>query len=316
VQPLVTLFFGTAQLACPALLTLAKSSACHVATVVSQPDRPAGRKLQPRPSPVKKLALQLGFPLLQPQRARSPEFINTIRLLKPDLAIIAAYGQIIPESLLAIPSLGFLNVHASLLPAYRGAAPIQWAILNDDTQTGVTIMKLNQGLDTGDILTQISTPILNTDNAQSLHDRLASLGASLLLHTLPPYVSGCLLPSPQPTIGVSYAPKITRQLGRLDWNLTARQLWNRTRALIPWPGTFTFLPAPSKPDLLKVITASIVPRPHASPGEILAASRDNLVVACATDALRLDQVQPEGKRPMSAAEFLAGHRLVPGQRLA
>jgi methionyl-tRNA formyltransferase len=211
-----------------------------------------------------------------------------------------------------------VNVHASLLPKYRGAAPIQWAILNDEPETGVTIMQMDVGLDTGPILTVAATPITAEDTAPTLHDRLAHLGADLLIRTLPDYVAGRLTPRPQPAEGVSYARKITKDDGRLDWSRPARELWNRIRGLNPWPGTFTFLPAAPRPILLKVHQASLrqVPSGAHTPGQIVSADRTGLVVACGQDAICLTQVQREGGRRLTVAEFLAGHPLRPGQSLA
>jgi methionyl-tRNA formyltransferase len=211
--------------------------------------------------------------------------------------------------------LGFVNVHASILPKYRGAAPIQWAILNDDSQTGVTIMKIDEGLDTGDILSTSTTPILASDNALSLHDRLAHIGARALVDTLINLRAGRVHPRPQSSAEASYARKITRQDSPLDWSAPARSLWNKVRALVPWPGTSTSLPAQDKPILLKIWDAEPIPLTHGSPGEIVSASPAGIDVACGKDALRLRTVQREGARKMSAAEFLAGYPLQPGQRL-
>lgn len=309
------IFFGTAHLAAPSLQALAQSPDYRILAVVTQPDKPAGRSLRLRSSPVKTVALDLGIPVLQPLRARDPDFVESIRALHPDLGIVVAYGQILPQSLLNVAPLGFLNVHASLLPKYRGAAPIQWAILNDDPQTGVTIMKLDRGLDTGDILAQRTTAIHESDNAQSLHDRLAQLGAQLLLEAIPPYVAGSLTPQPQPQTGSSYARKISRSDAVLDWTQPARQLWNQTRALVPWPGTCTVIPRRPQNLILKVWQTEVVPCDPQSPGRILDGSAAGILVACGQNALRLQVVQPEGRRRMTAAEFLAGHPLAPGQEL-
>jgi methionyl-tRNA formyltransferase len=311
-----TLFFGTAPLACPSLEALLASPDHQVIGVVTQPDRPAGRKLRLQPSAIKALALEHGLSVLQPERARDALFIDRIGALAPELAIVVAYGQILPQALLALAPLGFLNVHASLLPRYRGAAPIQWAIWNGEPETGVTIMKLDAGLDTGPVLSQGATPIYDSDNAQTLHDRLAQLGAQLLLASLPSYVAGQLVPQPQSLSAVSYARKITRDDARLDWSVGARQLWNQTRALVPWPGTFTHLPRKPEPLLLKIWESEWVPTVTSQdPGCILDVSAAGIVVACGQDALRLRVIQPEGRRRMMAAEFLAGYSLRPGQCL-
>jgi methionyl-tRNA formyltransferase len=315
-SPLRIVFFGTAELACPSLTALLESSAFTVAAVVTQPDRPKGRNLQPQPSPVKILAADKALPLLQPERARNEQFILSLGELQPDLIVVVAYGQLLPGTLLGLPRFGCLNVHTSLLPKFRGAAPIQWAILNDERETGVTIMKMDEGLDTGDLLVSQSTPITPADSAQTLHDRLATIGAGLLSKTILDYVAGRIVPRKQPQTGASYARKITKEDGRLDWTQPARGLWNRVRGLVPWPGTYTSLSAEPKPILLKIWQADIADRSSDSPGEVLETSRNGIVVACGQQALRLLSLQREGGRRMSAQEFLAGHAISAGERFA
>src|SRR6266404_5058639 len=204
-------FMGTAELSCASLRALLAVPEFQVVGVVSQPDKPRGRNLKLQPSPAKELAVSHGLPVLQPERARNEQFIEQLRTLEPDLIAVAAYGQILPVNILELPRFGCLNVHTSLLPKYRGAAPVQWALLNDEAETGVTIMKMDPGLDTGDILAQTATPIGPEDNAATLHDRLAKMGAELLVRTLPDYVGGKIAPRPQPTEGASYARKITKE---------------------------------------------------------------------------------------------------------
>jgi len=305
---------GTADLSCDSLRGLMESPAFQVVAVVTQPDRPKGRELKLHPSPVKQLALQAGRPVLQPERARDEVFLYALCELQPDLITVAAYGQILPQSILDLPRFGCLNVHTSLLPRYRGAAPIQWAILNGDAETGVTIMKMDAGLDTGAILTQTKTPIHPEDNSQTLHDRLARLGAELLVQTIPAYVAGKLTSQPQPTEGASYAPKIKKQDGHLDWKQPAGALWNRVRGLLPWPGAFSYLPGQPQPHLLKIWQAEVVER-SGPPGEVLQADKAGIVVGCGREALRILSVQREGGRRLPAQEFLAGHPMTPGQRL-
>ncbi|MBI3882297.1 MAG: methionyl-tRNA formyltransferase [Verrucomicrobia bacterium] len=314
-SPLRVIFMGTAPLACASLRALAESPAFEVAAVVTQPDRPKGRDLKLQPSAVKELALALNRPVLQPERARQPEFIEQLRALRPDLIVVAAYGQILPQSLLDVPRLGCLNVHTSLLPKYRGAAPIQWAIANGDAETGVTIMKMDAGLDTGAIVATERTPIADADDAPTLHDRLAQLGAALLVKTVPDFAAGKITPQPQPAEGSSYARKIEKEDGRLDWSQPARVLWQRLRAFTPWPGAFTFLPAQPKPVLLKIRRAEPVQRDGGNPGEVLEAGADGIVVACGEGALRLLEVQREGGKRLAAREFLAGCPLAKSQRL-
>jgi methionyl-tRNA formyltransferase len=246
--------------------------------------------------------------VLQPERARSEEFIHEIEQLKPDLIVVAAYGQILPQRLLDAPRFGCVNVHTSLLPKYRGAAPIQWALLNDEPETGVTIMKMDAGLDTGDILTQEATPIKPEDTSESLHDRLALLGAALLLRTLPDFVSGRVRATPQRAELATYAPKIKKEDGRIDWNQSARVIWSRIRALVPWPGAYTFLPAHHRSQMVKIWQAETV-QATGAPGEILRADKSGIVVGCAEQALRISNLQREGGRRLTAQEFLAGHPL-------
>ena len=347
------IFLGTAELSCASLQALAGDARFQIAAVVTQPDRPKGRELKPQPSPVKTLALRLGLPVLQPERARDEKFIAELRAMQPGLIIAVAYGQILPPAILDLPRHGCLNVHTSLLPKYRGAAPIQWAIANGDTETGVTIMKMDVGLDTGPVISQRRTAIQPEDNSAALHDRLAQLGAELLVQTIPDYVAGKIRPVAQPDAGASHAAKIKKEDGRIDWNQPARTIWNRLRAFTPWPGAFTFLrsaehqlgvnlPAPKcaesvlgapKPHLLKIWKAEVVevasgrdsalrcpdavarsPFLGQKPGEVLSADKTGIIVGCGWHALRILELQREGGRRMSAAEFLAGHPLKTGER--
>jgi methionyl-tRNA formyltransferase len=327
------IFMGTPGLAGASLEALLRTPALAVVAVVTQPDRARGRQLKLQPSPVKEIAGRAGLPVLQPEKARDDAFISELRRWQPDLIAVAAFGRILPKSILALPRFGCLNVHTSLLPKYRGAAPIQWAILNDEPETGVTIMRMDAGLDTGDILTQQATPIRTDDNAETLHDRLAQIGAQLLVQTIPDYVAGKILPRPQQAELATYAPKIGKRDGWIDWRLPARTIWNRVRAFTPWPGAFTFLPgvpssggaaaavdaplesaAPNPPQLLKIWRAEVV-RQNGSAGEILGINKAGLVIGCGQNALSIVTLQREGGRRMSAQEFLAGHPLLPGQKL-
>jgi methionyl-tRNA formyltransferase len=309
------IFMGTADLSCASLQGLIDSRDIRVTAVVTQPDRPKGRDLKLQPSPVKQLALRANLPVLQPERARSEPFLQELRALAPDLIAVAAYGQILPESILNLPRYGCINVHASLLPKYRGAAPIQWAILNDDLETGVTIMKMDAGLDTGDILAQSKTPIHPEDTAQTLHDRLARMGAEALLHTIPEYTGGRIISRPQPAEGASYAPKIKKEDGRIDWNRPARFVWNRVRGLVPWPVAFTSSSARAQRHLLKIWQAEISDG-SGPPGQILRADKAGIVAACRSGALRITELQREGGRRLKPQDFLAGHPLSPGQMLS
>jgi methionyl-tRNA formyltransferase len=310
--PLRIIFMGTPELAGASLLALLNVPDFQIAAVVTQPDQPKGRGLKRQPSIVKELATRESLLVLQPQRARDEQFIAELRRLAPDLIAVTAFGQILPQTILDLPRFGCLNVHTSLLPKYRGAAPIQWAILNDERETGVTIMKMDAGMDTGGMIAQEKTPIAADDNSRSLHDRLARIGAALLVKIIPEYVSGKVQPHPQPTDGVSYAPKIKKLDGQIDWSRPARDVWNRVRAMDPWPGAFTHLPGQSV--LLKISGAETV-RQSGAPGEILQADKSGVVVGCGADALRALVLQREGGRRLTARDFLAGHPLQAGQKL-
>lgn len=308
---------GTAELACPSLQALLDFPAVRVRAVVTQPDRPKGRDLKLEPGHVKKLALSRGIPVLQPLKARAEPFIAELRQFAPDLIVVVAYGQILPQTILDIPRFGCLNVHTSILPKYRGAAPIQWAIFNGETETGVTIMKMDAGLDTGDIVSEARTPIDEADDAQTLHDRLARMGADLLLRTIPDYVAGRLTPRPQSAEGATYARKITKEDGRIDWSRSARQLCNQIRAFTPWPGAYTHYRRGEQLRMLKIWKAAVDAEPkRAEPGMVVEAAKTGIVVACGSGSLRIHEVQIEGSRRMPVEQFLAGHAITPGQSFA
>jgi methionyl-tRNA formyltransferase len=305
---------GTAEIACPILARLHELPGARVVGVVTQPDRPKGRDLKLQASAVKQLALKLDLPVLQPDRARNPEFIERLRALSPELVAVAAYGQILPQSLLDLPRFGCLNVHTSLLPKYRGAAPIQWAILNGDSETGVTIMKMDAGLDTGDILTQEAVPIGPRDTAQTVHDRLAQVGAGLLARTIPDWVNGRISARPQDHRTATHAPKIKKEDGCIDWRLPAETVWNRIRGLLPWPGAFTFLPNTRERSLVKIWDAEPVAG-QGAPGQILGADHSGIAVGCGEGALRILELQREGGKRMLVRDFLLGNRVAAGEFL-
>jgi methionyl-tRNA formyltransferase len=305
---------GTPELAAASLRALIASREFAVVAVVTQPDQPKGRGLKLQPSAVKVLAQKENLPVLQPQRAREENFVQQLAALKPDLIAVAAYGQILPKAILDLPRFGCLNVHTSLLPKYRGAAPIQHAILNGDPETGVTIMKMDVGLDTGDILTQERTPIEAADTSQTLHDRLAEIGAKMLARSIPDFVSGAIQPRPQPAEGVTHASKIKKQDGEILWTQPARAIRNRVRAMVPWPGAFTHLPGRPHPHLLKIWDAEVVQRAGEA-GTVLQADKNGITIGCGTEALQILTLQQEGGRRLSAAEFLAGHPLRAGQKI-
>ena len=305
---------GTADFSCASLAALAAEPRFQVVAVVTQPDKPKGRDLKLQPSPVKVLAEKLGLPVKQPHRARDEHFIGELRALQPDLMVVVAYGQILPPAILDLPPHGCLNVHGSLLPKYRGAAPIQRAMANGDTVTGIAIMKMDAGLDTGPVLTMRATPILPTEDCPALYARLAQMGADLLVETIPGWVAGTIVPQIQPVEGVTYAAKIKKEDAHVDWLLPATVLWNRLRAFTPWPGAFTFLPVEPKPLLLKLWKLEVIAR-AGPPGEVLAVDKGGIVVGCGQDAVRILELQREGGRRQTVEQFLAGTPLKPGVRL-
>ena len=308
-------FMGTAELACASLNALVEEPDFGIAAVVTQPDRPKGRALKLQPSPVKEAALRAGLPVLQPERARDVAFLAELRRLAPDYIVVAAYGQLLPKAMLDLPPGGCINVHASLLPKYRGAAPIQWAILNGESETGVTIMQIAEKLDAGDILTQRATPIVAEDTAATLHDRLARMGADLLVQTLKGCIQNTVSARPQDEAEVVYARKITKEDGRLNWAQPARALWNRVRAFVPWPGAYTTMPGGMKTRTVKIWQTSVLEQDGGTSGLVLQADKNGITVACAAgSALRIHELQLEGGRRLTAAEFLAGHPLQPGDR--
>jgi len=299
-------FMGTPAFACPILEALLVR-ADPVVGVVCQPDRPRGRGLGVSAPAVKRLAEANRLPVLQPERLRDAAFQDALRALAPDLVVVAAYGKILPRAVLDLPPRGCINVHASLLPRHRGAAPIAWSILAGDTVTGVTIMAMTEEMDAGDILLQRETPIAPDDTGGTLGERLARLGAAAIGEAIDGLQAGTLRPVPQPAAGVTFAPRIEREHCRLDWRRTAIELERQVRALAPSPSAFTTLGG----KLLKVHRAALATGTGPA-GQVVAAGPDGLVVAAGTGALRLLEVQLEGRRRLSAAEFLIGHRLAPG----
>ena len=312
--PIRLVFMGTPDLAATCLKALLAWPGCSVVAAVSQPDKPSGRDLKLTPTPVKIVAEAAGIPVLQPKKSRDPEFLEQLRALQPELIVVAAFGQILPQALLDIPRHGCVNVHTSLLPRHRGAAPIQWAIADGDAETGVTLMKMDAGLDTGPMIVAARTAITAEDTGQTLHDRLAQMGGELLVAKLGDYVAGRLTPVPQPAEGVTYARKITKDDGRIDWSLPATTLWNRIRAFTPWPGAFTTLPGVTERSLVKLFQT----RPaegSGAPGTVLQADDQGVVVACGQGALRIGELQREAAKRLKAAEFLRGFPLTAGARL-
>lgn len=282
-----------------------------VVGVVSQPDRPRGRHGSPQPPPVKTLALGHGLDLYQPRSLRG-RFIEWLDARRADVILVAAYGRLLPAPVLEHPRLGCLNVHPSLLPRYRGPAPIQWALANGDAQTGVTIMQMDGGMDTGDMLRQLKIPLGPEDTGDILHDRLADLGAELLLGTLDALESGPVDAVPQDDALASHAPMLTRDSGRVDWTLAASRLEFRVRGFHPWPGSWTRF----RGKVLKLFPPTTVGSSdlNHSPGTILGLDPDRgLGVACGEGVLWLKKVQQEGKKPMAVRDFVNGARLIAGE---
>ena len=294
-------FMGSPDFSIPALRALAE--VYPIVGVVTQPDRPAGRGRVLTPPPVKRLALELGLPLIQPERLRQPEAMAQLQAWAPDVIVVAAFGQILRPAVLELPRFGCVNVHASLLPRWRGAAPIQAALLNGDAETGITIMRMDAGVDTGPTLSQRALPIQPDDNAGSLSERLAALGGELLLETLPAYLSSELTPQPQEDAGATYAPMLNKADGQLDFSQPAEALARRVRAFNPWPGAFTIWQG----QMLKIQRAHAVPTPCALPGQTVV--YQGLPALCTTDGLlALDELQPAGKKPQPGKAFLQGAR--------
>jgi methionyl-tRNA formyltransferase len=300
-MPTRIVFMGSPEFALPSLSGLAEKYA--VVGVVTQPDRPAGRKRQFTPPPVKVLAEQLGLPVLQPRRLNEPQAISQLKEWNPEAIVVVAFGQLLRPEVLELPPFGCINVHASLLPRWRGAAPIQAAILAGDAQTGITIMKMDAGLDTGPILSQESIPIQPDDTAGSLSERLAGLGARLLSETLPAYFAGEITPRPQPETGVTLAPKLDKQQGELDFTRPAVVLERQVRAFHPWPGAFTT----ANGQYLKIHRASIADLRTNHPGKPLIYG-GKPAFETSEGVLVLDQVQPAGKQKMPGEEYLRGAR--------
>ena len=303
------IFMGTPEFACPTLRALIARGE-QVVAVVTQPDRPKGRGQQTLPPPVKLLAERHGIPVLQPVKVRHPDAIEEIRALDPDLIVVIAFGQILPKALLEIPRHGCINVHASLLPRYRGAAPLNWCIINGETETGVTTMMMDVGLDTGDMLLKSATRIDPDEDTSALHDRLSCMGADLLAETLDRLAAGELVPEKQDDALTCYAPMLKKEDGLIDWSKDAQSIKNLVRGMTPWPGAYSML----EEKLLKVYRVRIGSGSGA-PGEVLGAGRDGIEVACGAGSILIQELQLEGKKRLSAAEFLAGCKLQPGASL-
>ncbi|MBI5575575.1 MAG: methionyl-tRNA formyltransferase [Deltaproteobacteria bacterium] len=304
---------GTPAFAVPSLSALATSE--NVVLVVTNPDRPSGRGQTLAPPPVKVEAERLGLPVFQPEKAKHPDSVARIAGEHPDLIVVVAYGHILPKSILDIPKLGCINVHASLLPKYRGAAPINWAVVRGEETTGVTIMKMDVGMDTGPMLHVREIPIGHYDTAETLFPKLSLLGADALMEALRNLHAGTLVEIRQEDSQASYAPMLKKEHGMIDWTKSAREIRNLIRGMAPWPSAYAFHGGKA----LKILSAAVREDhdvPGGTPGEIVAVGKDGIVVACGEGSLALVQVQPEGGRPMASWAYAQGRRVQKGDRLS
>jgi methionyl-tRNA formyltransferase len=307
---MVIVFFGTPQFAVPALEALV-ASRHDVRGVVTQPDRPRGRGQKVADAPVKAAARHHGIPIFQPARLRDPSVIATIAGWGPDLGVVAAYGKLIPSELLRLPRHGMINVHASLLPKYRGASPVHRAIIDGERQTGVTIMQVVEALDAGDMLATATRPIGGDETSEEVERDLGILGARLLVDVIDRIDAGSVSPEKQDDSRSTYAPRLRKEEGMIDWSLPAASIHNRVRGLYPWPHAYSYLDDAR----LILLRTHVVEGPAAGePGDIMDASRDGILVATGDGVIAIDRLQAEGRRPMSAREFLAGRPLRPGAR--
>ena len=317
-------FMGTPDFSVPVLEALVKAGH-QVEAVVTQPDKPKGRGKAVLMTPVKEKAMELGIPVYQPVKVREPEFVEVLKELKPDVMVVVAFGQILPKAVLDIPPYGCVNVHASLLPAYRGAAPIQWAVMNGDEVSGVTIMKMDEGLDTGDMLTKVEVPLAADETGGSLFDKLAAAGAKLLVETLPRLEKGEVTPEKQPEISTTeYARMIKKEDGKIDWTKSAVEIERQIRAMSPWPSAFTKVNGKN----LKIWDAKVIAmfggdlfskipgqNPTKSAGKVWVADETGLHVKTGDGILVIEELQLEGKKRMKTADFLRGYAIEPGTRL-
>ena len=313
--PIVML--GTGDFALPTFERLCDTGH-QVLALVTQPDRPQGRKQELIPSEIKKAAIARKVPVEQPENVNAPEFLDRVREISPDLLVTAAYGQILSPDLLAIPKLGGINLHGSVLPAYRGAAPVARAIQRGETETGVTVIRMSPRIDAGGMIAVARTPIDPDETAGQLEDRLASLGAPLIVESIAALVAGTAEVLPQDRARVTRAPKLRKEDGLIDWGKPARAVHDHVRAMQPWPVAFTYWHQRSesgREPLRLIVHETAVEEGQAGAGEVLEAERDRLVVAASQGAIRLLSVQIVGKKPLSVAEFLRGHHVRPGDRM-
>ena len=305
-------FMGPPEFSAGSLQALLAAGSYHIQAVVTQPDRPKGRGQKTVETPVKAFALRHGLPVFQPARVKEPDFVAKLKEWSPDFIVVAAFGQFLPQEILEIPRYGCINVHASLLPKYRGAAPIQYAILKGEKETGVTIMRMEKGMDTGAMYSRVVVPIDKEMNFARLHDELMEKGAKLLTDTLP-LIAGGLQPEIQKEDEATFATLLTKEMAKIDWTRPAREVHDMVRGFDPVPGAFTRLPDGK---MLKVWETRRTGKPsEADPGTVTAVSKKEFSVACGDEELRILTVQPESKKRMPAAVFLNGHGVRPGDVL-
>ncbi|WP_455244997.1 methionyl-tRNA formyltransferase [Petrachloros mirabilis] len=304
-------FMGTPDFAVPSLEALLKSGD-EVVGIVTQPDRPKGRGQVMALSPVKQVALRESIPILQPTKMKDPEFLAALTAWRPDLIAVAAFGRILPPAILSLPPHGCINVHGSLLPKYRGAGPIQWAIINGETETGITTMLMDEGMDTGAMLLQEAIPIEPNDTAGSLSPKLAELGGRLLVQTIAQLKAGSVVPRPQDHAKATMAPLLKKEDGVIDWALPALSIANRIRGLTPWPGAYTFFGS-DRWTISKAVSSAEQSRE--TPGCIVAVAKDAITVSTGEGSLTLQEIQPANSRRMTVAQYLAGHSVEIGQEL-
>lgn len=307
-----SIFFGSPEFAVPCLDAL--TSISDVAAVVSQPDKPAGRGMSMRAPAVKVRALELGLEVWQPTKVRTAEFAARLRALDADVGVVVAYGRILPQAVLDAPRLGCVNVHASLLPRWRGAAPIQWSIVHGDAETGVTLMQMDQGMDTGPMLAKESIPIERLDDAASLSARLSELGAEVLRRELPRYVAGELDPMPQDESLATIAPLLEKQDGRIDWTRPATAVHDQVRGMHPWPGAYTMLDG-RRIKVHRAVPSTLDPE-GAEPGRVTALDPEGILVACGQGTLEIQELQESGRKRVDARAFITGRRVALGDRFS
>lgn len=312
------IYMGTPEFAVKPLQAIVDAGH-KVLACFTQPDKPKGRGKTLQPTPVKEKALSLDIPVYQPIKLREEENVQIIRDYQPDAIVVAAYGQILPESILNIPQYGCINIHASLLPKYRGAAPIEWTIINGETESGVTTMYMAKGLDTGDMIEKTVVPIKDTDTGVTLHDKLADAGAELILSTLSKLENHTAIRTPQDDSLSCYASMLKKEMGELDFTKDAASLERLIRGLQPWPVAYTKM----NQKAVRIYEASVCEQPEEAledgtqivPGMIVRVTKKNFTVACGNGALMIRKLQPEGKKPMDCAAFLAGNKLKTGQMI-